>query len=128
MTSKDKKELKLLEFLENTTEDWPDRQTLGQEVLGYKNGQSIWNVFTAEDLDRIEQNALERRRAKFARFSAVIDQSLIEKALEGDTAAMKLYYQRFEGWSDKLGLTIEKLTVEPLLDGLDDIYESLIEE
>lgn len=128
MTSKDKKELKLLEFLENTTEDWPDRQTLGQEVLGYKNGQSIWNVFTAEDLDRIEQNALERRRAKFARFSAVIDQSLIEKALEGDTAAMKLYYQRFEGWSDKLGLTIEKVTVEPLLDGLDDIYESLIEE
>ena len=128
MTSKDKKELKLLEFLENTTEDWPDRQTLGQEVLGYKNGQSIWNVFTAEDLDRIEQNALERRRAKFARFSAVIDQSLIEKALGGDTAAMKLYYQRFEGWSDKLGLTIEKVTVEPLLDGLDDIYESLIEE
>lgn len=128
MTSKDKKELKLLEFLENTTEDWPDRQTLGQEVLGYKNGQSIWNVFTAEDLDRIEQNALERRRAKFARFSAVIDQSLIEKALGGDTAAMKLYYQRFEGWSDKLGLTIEKVTVEPLLDGLDDIYESLTEE
>ncbi len=58
-------------------------------------------MFTVEELNQIEREALELRRRKYANQLAKIDRSVLSAAAEGDIAAARLAYQRFEGWSEK---------------------------
>ncbi|MDG5466805.1 hypothetical protein P9J64_00560 [Deltaproteobacteria bacterium IMCC39524] len=92
---------KLLNYLSNPENPWLDRQTLATEVLGYSKPQSLWNLFQGSELDEIEKEALELRRQRCSTISAKVDQALLKKALEGDVKAIKLYYQRYENWSER---------------------------
>ena len=93
---------KLLEYLGNPANEFPTRVFMNDVVLGYdKSAQYIYKIFTLEELAKIEQEALAARRLKYSPGIAKIDRALILKALEGDTAAIKLCYQRFEDWSEK---------------------------
>ena len=56
------------------------------------------------------------RRKKFDQAASRIDQALIRKAAEGDTKAIDLFYQRFDGWVP----TSKQLTEHSLEDGLID--------
>jgi len=109
MTSKDRHRIKLLEFLANPSNEWPNRSTLSKEVLGFKTVQQIHVTFTAAELDEIEQEALEIRRKKYASALSRVDSGLLKRAADGDPAAAKLVYQRFEGWNEKIGMNIEQL-------------------
>lgn len=90
-----------LNYLSNPENPWIDRQTLATEVLGYSKPQSLWNLFSRSELDTIEREALAARRQRCATISAKVDQALLDRALEGDVKAIKLYYQRYENWSER---------------------------
>lgn len=101
MLAKEKHAFKLLEYLGNPANVWPDRETLAIEVLGFKNRESLYNTFLASELNEIEKEALEVRRTKYAPALANADLALIKEAVDGNVQAIKLMYQKIEGWSEK---------------------------
>lgn len=93
-------------------------------VFGYK-GNRIAQTFTKQDLHGIEKEALELRRKRFAKDMKRIDDSLLNRAIGGDVPAIKLAYQRFEGWSEKTTLAGDRdnpveLSVTHLLDQVEN--------
>lgn len=115
MSVKARNEDKLLMFLGNPENEFLCRSEYAVSVLGYKNSSSMYRIFSVEDLNNIEAEALQMRRQKMAATSAKIDNSVVLAAQAGDMTAAKLYYQRIEGWSEKqirelegeVGLSIE---------------------
>ena len=91
----------IVSYLGNPENEWLGRQRLTLEVLEYKNQTAIYQIFTVADLAEIEAEALAIRRKRLAGISVQVDAAVIKKAMDGDIAAAKLYYQRFEGWSEK---------------------------
>lgn len=111
MKAKDRHRLKLLEYLGNPENDFPNRVTMNTLVLGFKNEKYIYHVFTPDELTEIEGEALKVRRKKYKPAIAKVDKGILEKAAEGDAPAAKLCYQRFENWSEKKKLEIEDMTI-----------------
>ena len=50
---------------------------------------------------------VEEYRRRYWYFSPHVDMAVIKKALKGDLKAAELYYQRFEGWVQKGGVSVE---------------------
>jgi hypothetical protein len=101
ITAKEKRRRQILEFCGNPTNSFPSRYEMATAVCGYKDNSGLYRLFNSSELAEIEREALEMRRAKYASQIAKIDTALMQKAIEGDVAACKLCYQRFEGWSEK---------------------------
>lgn len=106
MPSKEAHRVKLIEYLADPDNPILTRKELATKVMGYKNPQGIHQTFNAAELDEIEQEALEIRRKKYASALSRVDAGLLKRAAEGDPAAAKLAYQRFENWSEKTNLNI----------------------
>ena len=87
---------KLLKYLTNPDNEWPTRQDLATNVLGISQPM-LYQHFSSVELDQIEAEALNLRRSQIARYSVKVDHALFNKAIEGDVAAMKLWYTRMEG-------------------------------
>jgi len=103
--AKTKHRTKLLEYLSDPNNEFPTREYMSLYVLGFSHRQTVNKVFTPKELHEIEQEALENRRRKYASVLAKVDNALLERAQQGDPQAIKLVYQRFEGWSEKKELT-----------------------
>ena len=101
MRAKERHKCKLLEYLGNPENDFPTRLFMNNEIIGFKDPTRIYKVFTLDELDEIEAEALKIRRKKYKPGIAKADKALLEKAHDGDVAAIKLCYQRFEDWSEK---------------------------
>lgn len=101
MITKEKHRLTALHYLANPENEFPTRVKLAEEVLGFGNSQSLYAVFTVQELQELEAEALELRRSKYAPSLSRVDTALINSACEGNPASAKLCYQRFEGWSEK---------------------------
>ena len=104
MTAKERHRCKLLEYLGNPENPFPNRLQMGKDVLKFKNPAQLYVAFNLEELSEIEKEGLELRRQKYASQLAKVDKGLLEKAAAGDAAAAKLVYQRFEQWSEKIDL------------------------
>ena len=94
----------LVEYLAMPENLPPSRGCLSTEVLGFRQTQQIYKIFTLEELADIEREALALRRARYASHMARTDRALLKKAAGGDVHAAKLAYQRFEGWGEKRAL------------------------
>ena len=90
----------LLRYLGNPENEFLTREKLATQVLGYKNPEAIYDAFTPDELTEINRQALEMRRKKYAPHIAAIDYALLKRAKEGDVQAIKLVFQRFEGWAE----------------------------
>lgn len=101
MTAKEKHKAKLLEYLGNPENIFCDRVTMATKIIGYKKSQSLYKVFTTEELDEIERGALKLRRNKLSRQMADIDDAMVKEAKDGNERAAKLCYQRLEDWGEK---------------------------
>jgi len=88
----------LLRFLADPENDIPSRTTLACEVLKMKYSTHLYRYFSCTELDEILDEALRMRRGRYVAALARVDQGLLRRAAEGDPAAAKLCYQRFEGW------------------------------
>jgi len=105
-TSKEVNRQKLLDYLGDPNNDFPNRKVMNDVVLGYdKSAQYIYKIFNVQELCEIEKEGLALRRTKYSPGIAKVDRALILKALEGDTAAIKLCYQRFEDWGETSRIT-----------------------
>ena len=101
LTAKDRAKNKIVEYLANPENGFIPWQGLCTEVCGYKNSRYLYTLFTIEERREIEQIALAERRKNYIRQSAAVDYGLLKKAIAGDPAASKLWYQKMEGWSEK---------------------------
>ena len=101
LTAKDRARLKIMEYLSNPDNEFLPWVKLCHDICGYANSRQLFELFTIEERREIEQSALFERRKNGARQSAKVDQALFNKAVAGDVAAIKLWYQRIEGWSEK---------------------------
>lgn len=106
MVAKDKHRLTIIEYIGNPSNDFPNRETIATEVLGFSLRQQLYNTFTVDELSEMEAEGLELRRKKYAPELSKVDTAMLKAAGEGDSKAAKLCYQRFEGWSEKKGLEI----------------------
>lgn len=93
-------EIKIICILGDPDIDFPKRQELAK-MIGLKHSQTIYNYFTPDELSTLEKNGLDQRRKKYAPKFSQIDLAMIKKAIDGDSAAAKLAYQRLEGWTEK---------------------------
>jgi len=101
-TAKQRHKIKLLEYLSNPENDFPSRTFLSINVLNFKNASQINRVFTPDELQEIEEEALAERRKRCARQSIKVDRNVIQQAQTGDNPKFcELYYKRFEGWVEK---------------------------
>jgi hypothetical protein len=105
LKAKDRAKVKMLEYLGNPENDFPTRMFINSNILQYKDPTYIYKLFTLEELNEIEAEALEIRRKKYKPQLAKADKKLFEIAHDGDVSAIKLCYQRFEEWSEKQQLS-----------------------
>lgn len=98
-TAKVQHRVKLVEYLADPDNDWPNRGEMSQKVLGLNSPSAIYQYFTSDVISEIEFEALELRRKRYARYSSIADKALVGAMAKGDPAALKLFYQRLEGWN-----------------------------
>jgi hypothetical protein len=101
LTAKDRAKIKIVEFLANPDNGFLPWNRLCTEVCHYKNSRYLYKLFPIEERRQIYWKALEERRKNYAAQSAAVDYCLQKKAMSGDPAAIKLWYQKMEGWSEK---------------------------
>ncbi|MEN6373547.1 MAG: hypothetical protein ABFD75_02040 [Smithella sp.] len=101
LSAKERNTHLMLQYLSDPNNQFISRAQMVTEVLGYRNASAIYNHFTPTELHEIEREALDIRRRKYAPQLAEVDIALLKTAKEGNPAAAKLVYQRFEGWSEK---------------------------
>ena len=90
----------LLNFLSNPDNDFVTRRSLAADVL-HVDSSTLYKYFPSEELSKIELEALEMRRGQYAPQLSDVDKALLKRAKEdGDPAACKLVYQKFEGWKE----------------------------
>ena len=98
----------LLNYLGNPANEFPTRKFMNDVILDFKQSRGyIYKIFTTEELADIEWEALHLRRTKYGPGISMVDRALIQEALKGDTAAIKLCYQRFEDWGEKRKLIVK---------------------
>lgn len=110
---------KLLNYLGNPENEWLTRMKHSTEVLGFSQENQIHKVFSPDEIHGIEMEALELRRKKYSRLVNLVDMALLKCAAEGDVAAAKLIYQRFEGWTEKHRIAQDiEITIEIIKYGI----------
>jgi hypothetical protein len=92
---------RIMDYLTNPENEWPTRSNLAL-AMGYASYSSLNRAFNPEALDEIENEARHIRITRYKDKLSKVDLALAKKAQEGDTAAIKLAYQRFEGFSERL--------------------------
>lgn len=109
-----------LEILSDWDGKYPTREVFA-EALGFRSVTGMEWYISKEDKANLEAQALELRRHRIAGCSLQVDRALFRKALTGDPAAIKLWYQRHEGWAERSIVTpdIELLRELAQSDGLD---------
>jgi len=116
----------LVEHISNPDNPPLSRSKLSTEVLGFTTQSVIYQVFSPDELREIEMEALELRRKSYAAKLAKVDDGLLKRAADGDPAAAKLAYQRYEGWSEK---QIKEFTIDgPFLAQMFQIFPPEIAE
>jgi len=97
MKAYDMHRAKLIEFLSDPDNDFPNRSEMALLVLGYKEISSMYKVFTKEQLTEIEQEGLAERRKRYAPVLSEVDKAMFREAKLGNHNAAKLMYERIEG-------------------------------
>ena len=102
MEPKERHKLAIIEYIGDPENPFPKRLQLSA-ICGITD-QGLRKHFSIQDLSEIERQGLDLRRTRYIKQAASVDASLIQKAEDGDPAAIKLFYQRFENWSEKTQL------------------------
>lgn len=98
---KESRRRELMEYLSNPDNKFLKRNEFAIKIFGLGSKTQIYEHFSPDELCAIENEALTLRRERYAGMLARVDAGLLRRAEEGDPAAVKLAYQRFEGFSEK---------------------------
>jgi hypothetical protein len=101
MKAKERAKCKIIEYIGNPENEFPNRTQMAKGVCGYKDPHYIYEVFSIDELEQLEREGLEIRRSKYSRYSAIIDLATIKAAIKGSAIDRRLYYEKFENWNVK---------------------------
>ncbi len=91
--------LNLLEYLANPENPLMTRSNLAKEVLGMSTA-ALYKFFSTDEMTEIENEALNKRRARYSIKISQVDKALFEKAIDDkDVKAIELVYKKFENWN-----------------------------
>lgn len=116
MTAKMRHKLALIEYMSNPDNIFPKHSEFAG-ILGIDES-TLYRHFTPSELQEIDSEALLYRRARYTKHSADIDRALVKECKNGNPQAIKLFFQRFENWSEKTKLEHE-------ITGIDDIVQDI---
>jgi hypothetical protein len=112
---------KLIDYLGDPNNEFLDRNKLAVTVLGYKNARSLYDKLSPAELDEIEHEAFEMRKARSVRERVTVYKALLKEAEDGNVPAIKEYLERMEG-KVKERLKVEGdigVTIRGILDKID---------
>lgn len=91
--------LNLLEYLANPENPLMTRSNLAKEVLRMSTS-ALYKFFSTDEMTEIENDALNKRRARYSIKISQVDKALFEKAIDDkDVKAIELVYKKFENWN-----------------------------
>ncbi len=105
-----------LEILTDPNIEVPSRSELAV-LLGIAR-KTLYENFSGDDLHELYLEAMTIRRERIKERSGEVDEALIRLAIHGDVAAIKLFYQRHEGWAPRTAIEGEithKIPIEQRL-------------
>ena len=106
--------LTLIEYLGNPENDFLIRADMAR--LLDISGQVFYAHFSPVDLDAIEAEAFEIRKARTTRQRVVVYEALYNQAVKGNVKAIKEFLDRVEGKViDKKEVTLEGKEIKPIL-------------
>jgi hypothetical protein len=117
ITAKTRHRLKLIEHMSDPANDWP-QHTDFPKILDISES-ALYQHFTAAELAEIDHEAITLRRSRYSAYSGHIDSALVKQCKKGDTQAIKLFFQRFENWSEKVGLDHSVQSVDDIIHELE---------
>ena len=120
MKAKQRARLKILEYIGDPENDFPNRGAIAKKICGYSDHRQLYKVFTVSELDQLEKEGMEIRRRRSTRIVARVDQAIIKQAMQGDVRAARLVYAKLEGWTEA-GLRNKKKDSKGQLDRLCEI-------
>ena len=97
LSAKERYKAKIIEYIGNPENDFPSRTDIAITVLGFAKYQSLYNNYTAAELDEIEREAFEVRKARTVKQRAEIYTALHREAKAGNVQAAKEFLDRTEG-------------------------------
>lgn len=125
LPAKEVHRLNLLEYLANPENPLMTRSNLAKEVLGMSTA-ALYKFFTTDEMTAIENEALNKRRARYSIKISQVDKALFEKAIdEKDVKAIELVYKKFENWNPNQKIEIS--TNESMSDTLAELARRLPE-
>ncbi len=104
---KDRARQLILEHYGDPANALEPRKHWGQ-LIGHGARGSLWGLFDPQELDALEEEILAMRRERLAADLGRVDAALFKRAAEGDVAAVRLVYERFEGWKPGQRLEIHQ--------------------
>lgn len=100
MKAKQRARLKILEYIGDPENDFPNRGAIAKKICGYSDHRQLYKVFTVSELDQLEKEGMEIRRRRSTRIVARVDQAIIKQAMQGDVRAARLVFAKLEGWTE----------------------------
>ncbi len=88
---------KLIDFIANPENEFPNRGEMSVDVLGYTDHTAIYQYFTPVELDEIEAEAFEVRKRRSVKRQSEVFAALHKSAKGGDVAAAKEWLNRVVG-------------------------------
>lgn len=122
-SAKERQTVNILKYLGDPENKWLTRSDLSLEVCGYKDPNTIYKLFSPDELTEIEEQAAEERKRRCAPQRMRVYESLYNQALLGNVQAAKEFLDRVEGKvQSKIDLTGElsrttSITVEVVRPG-----------
>lgn len=101
MSAKMRHRANILNYLGNPENTWIGWAQINDDVLSFKDCKRVYKIFRAEERREIEFEALNLRRKNSAVSLAKADEALAKRSADGDPTAIKLLYQKIEGWAPK---------------------------
>lgn len=116
---KERNRVKLVEYIGNPDNEFPDRTEMAVTVLGYTTTVTLYRQFKPFELSEIEAEGFELRKKRSARERSKMYKSLYDEGLKGNVQAAREYLDRTEGKvTDKLDAKITTMSHEDALNEL----------
>lgn len=96
-TEKEKKRIKVIEYIGNPENDFPTRTEIALDVLGYTQKTSYYKLFETSEMADMEEKGLALRKENSKRERSIVYDSLLKEAKKGNVQACKEYLDRTEG-------------------------------
>lgn len=107
MAVKKKNRIKLIEYLSDPENEFPNRTQMALSILGYKQVKSMYRLFSTAELEEIENEAWENRKARTVKQRADVYHAMYKRAVGYSHNAVHILSNRVK-IIDKDGNLIEK--------------------